>query len=573
MLQSASPTKFQIPFAADAGAGYVRPIPVASQIPITDGAASLTDGFPPLNFLALNAGGVAIDGEDMNGILFEITSAVQWTEAGGQYTYDPVFSAAIGGYPNGALIQSQDLSGLWISAADNNITTPDYGDTSFTASISGTTLTVTGSASGIGIGQFLTGAGVSAGTQIIALGSGTGGAGTYTVSISQTAGSTTISATGNRNWIPHTFYGLATIAGLTNVNVTLAPNQWSKPRILLTGALTGNVQIIFPNTLQDWLVENATSGAFTITLKTLAGTGVTAPQDATSYQYSGSGVDIFASTYATSGAIAAAFAKAAVPGVRQSIIAGAVDGNGFPAFGGSTGGTNVTFNSSIQVSAANGPLDIYGLITNPNWTGLNAIANGTAYLGLSVASNGACTTVFSALRPIYQWGQNPSISSGQYTFVIQNMTMYLGNGTTAVAVPVIFIGEATMASSVVSAITWYQLYRRYRSANTNTLPSSGTPISFNHNLGFLPADIDLIFTCLTAEGGFSIGDEIHIPQFEYVNISGSVVVQPLIQWANLQSCGFTTGSNANYYFTKNGGGLVALTNANWAYHMTAKGNW
>ena len=68
-----------------------------------------------------------------------------------------------------------------------------------TGSISGTTLTVTNVAAGaIALGMTLTGAGVSAGTKITRFGSGAGGNvnsnGTYTVNISQTVASTTISA-------------------------------------------------------------------------------------------------------------------------------------------------------------------------------------------------------------------------------------------------------------------------------------------------------------------------------------------------------------------------------------------
>jgi len=66
----------------------------------------------------------------------------------------------------------------------------------FTGSISGTTLTVTAVTSGnIGIGSVISGTGITAGTTITALGSGTGSTGTYTVSVSQTVASTTITGT------------------------------------------------------------------------------------------------------------------------------------------------------------------------------------------------------------------------------------------------------------------------------------------------------------------------------------------------------------------------------------------
>lgn len=64
----------------------------------------------------------------------------------------------------------------------------------YTASISGTTMTVSGISSGfVAMGQVLTGTGVTGGTSITAFGSGTGGTGTYTVSPSQTVSSTSIS--------------------------------------------------------------------------------------------------------------------------------------------------------------------------------------------------------------------------------------------------------------------------------------------------------------------------------------------------------------------------------------------
>lgn len=83
---------------------------------------------------------------------------------------------------------------LWQQARTGTQVTHNA-DASFTASIAGTTMTVTAVASGvIGVGVQLTGTGVTAGTTITALGTGTGGAGTYTVSASQTVASTTITS-------------------------------------------------------------------------------------------------------------------------------------------------------------------------------------------------------------------------------------------------------------------------------------------------------------------------------------------------------------------------------------------
>ena len=117
------------------------------------------------------------------------------------------------------LIQSADTSGsielqsngttkMTVSSSGVNIgqmnggaitsgTAVSTATTSFTASISGTTMTVTAVGSGtIAVGQVITGTGVTAGTVITALGTGTGNTGTYTVSASQTVASTTITIVG-----------------------------------------------------------------------------------------------------------------------------------------------------------------------------------------------------------------------------------------------------------------------------------------------------------------------------------------------------------------------------------------
>lgn len=60
----------------------------------------------------------------------------------------------------------------------------------FTAAIAATTMTVSAVSSGtLAVGQLVDGSGTTAGTYITALGSGTGGTGTYTVNASQTVGS------------------------------------------------------------------------------------------------------------------------------------------------------------------------------------------------------------------------------------------------------------------------------------------------------------------------------------------------------------------------------------------------
>jgi hypothetical protein len=130
MKASQVPAKFNIPFANNAGAGFIRNIPQAHSS--TPGAASLYDGFPPACFQAPEAGGVPPFGQDFNGIMYWATAAIQFQQAGGWPTYDAAFSAQIGGYPNRAMLVSADGTHFWKSTVDDNTSNPDTGGANWT---------------------------------------------------------------------------------------------------------------------------------------------------------------------------------------------------------------------------------------------------------------------------------------------------------------------------------------------------------------------------------------------------------------------------------------------------------
>lgn len=127
MKASDIPTKFNIPFASSAMAPYTRIIPQASQIGIQAGAASLTDGFVPVNFLPVAAGGTPPFGADFNGLLNQMTLWTRWQNAGGVIPFDSDFSTAIGGYPKGTVLAALVFGNYWISTVDDNATNPDSG--------------------------------------------------------------------------------------------------------------------------------------------------------------------------------------------------------------------------------------------------------------------------------------------------------------------------------------------------------------------------------------------------------------------------------------------------------------
>ena len=61
---------------------------------------------------------------------------------------------------------------------------------------------------------------------------------------------------------------------MASANVTLTPLQYGKPIIVITGTLTANLNLIFPAIVNEWTVINNTTGPYTITCKTAAGTGI-----------------------------------------------------------------------------------------------------------------------------------------------------------------------------------------------------------------------------------------------------------------------------------------------------------
>ncbi|MGO4337880.1 phage tail protein [Labrys sp. KB_33_2] len=119
------PAKFPIPWGFNAGGGFINPIPTPSQTAINPGRASLTDGFPPLNFQPVGAGGVPPFGQDMNGILNQITMWNRWQAAGGQARFDAAFAAAIGGYPMSAMLAGSTSGTVWLNTVDDNVTDPE----------------------------------------------------------------------------------------------------------------------------------------------------------------------------------------------------------------------------------------------------------------------------------------------------------------------------------------------------------------------------------------------------------------------------------------------------------------
>lgn len=87
--------------------------------------ATLNDGFPLITMTPQDAGGIAPNGQDMNGALYAISSDMVHRQKGLRIQFDPTYAAKIGGYDQGCILASNDYTRDYISLIPNNLTDPN----------------------------------------------------------------------------------------------------------------------------------------------------------------------------------------------------------------------------------------------------------------------------------------------------------------------------------------------------------------------------------------------------------------------------------------------------------------
>ena len=87
--------------------------------------ATLNDGFPLITMTPQEAGGIAPNGQDMNGALYAISSDMVHRQKGLRIQFDPTYAAKIGGYDQGCILASNDYTRDYISLIPNNLTDPN----------------------------------------------------------------------------------------------------------------------------------------------------------------------------------------------------------------------------------------------------------------------------------------------------------------------------------------------------------------------------------------------------------------------------------------------------------------
>lgn len=87
--------------------------------------ATLNDGFPLITMTPQDAGGIAPNGQDMNGALYAISLDMVHRQKGLRIQFDPAYAAKIGGYEQGCILASNDYTRDYISLIPNNLTDPN----------------------------------------------------------------------------------------------------------------------------------------------------------------------------------------------------------------------------------------------------------------------------------------------------------------------------------------------------------------------------------------------------------------------------------------------------------------
>ncbi len=376
--------------------------------------------------------------------------AVTLTADGSGYAVGDILSASI-----------EDIGGIsGIISSFGGITPGNYyvnSSTAFvTGSISGTVLTVSAVTSGtLAVGQTLFGTGISANTVITALGTGTGGVGTYDINNSQTVASTSISSIGVYRDTPLTG---GSGSGAT-ANIIVANGRVSSVSIVeygvgyavgdsLSADLTG-----FTNGIATTSAitggSNYTNGVYP-NISLTGGTGSNAKATITVSGNAVTGVSITSagSGYTVGDTISAAAASIG-NGINTlttgSLVGGSNYGTGTYTNVPLTGGTGSGAQATIVVGAG-------GDVTSVTMT-----ARGVGYtvadsLSAAASNLGGCTNGVGTLGTV-TGGSN--YTNGTFT----NVPLTGGTGTGAVATVVV-------TSNAVSSVTITSKGNGYTASDT-----------------------------------------------------------------------------------------------------------
>jgi hypothetical protein len=126
--------------------------------------------------------------------------------------------------------------------------------------------------------------------------------------------------------------------------------------------------------------------------------------------------------------------------------------------------------------------------------------------------------------------------------------------------------EAREGTDNTRAVTPWGLQTKMSGAVSGQYPiTPGSQATYNHNLNVVPFLVEFSFVCLTAEGGWSVGDVVHRGNW-YQNSSGSDISVGIFWYGETTTqVTFGLGSSALLLPNKTTGLRFTATAANWRF--------
>jgi hypothetical protein len=314
----------------------------------------------------------------------------------------------------------------------------------FTGSTSGTTLTVTNVSSGtIGVGQSLFGLGVANETVITALGTGSGGVGTYTINISQTLSARAM----NSAAVAATFTGSIS-SGVNSVTITNQGSNYLNP-VVSFGTLWTATTVVT-------LGQQIYFGANLYTVSTAGTTGSTAPTHTSGSAANGTATLTYAGVVAS--------ATVTQEGGKITEVTIANRGSGY------TSAPTVTFADSLggTGSSATGTANLVA-----NSLQVTAIT-GTLFLGQTI--QGAGVTADTIITEFGTGTGGVGTYNLNFTQSVASQTMYALNFTVLPSTDGAFSGGNSVGT--------YDNYFVYNNPNTQQYGASDLLSPISNSLSF-----------------------------------------------------------------------------------------
>lgn len=261
-------------------------------------------------------------------------------------------------------------------------------------------------------------------------------------------------------------------------------------------------------------------------------------------------------------------------GISQTVRSSSVDSNGQPDY------ISIGTGLSVNISATTTPVIMSASISNSANNRIGIVSADTSISGLTdsttnylygdIGVDGVVVLGSTILAPTYQFGGTYSVTSGQSTFNISEMTMKVGNGASADQTFRVFIGEAVTAGGVVTSVRNYALNGIYYSS-LQTITASGQ-LLLNANMGFTPYNLELFLVNQSASLGYNVGDYV-LTNSQHNRTDGTPIGTSIILTSTILQLRYSVSTNCFSIANATTGLSANITNANWKLRILAKRGW